>query len=84
MTEPRFVIRAQDRLAPDAIAAYSRACKAHGLTAQAEQVDLALEEVLAWQLQNPGAVKDPDHAHVPADAADPLREPQSEWTSKQE
>lgn len=80
MTEPRFVIRGKDALAPEVINAYVRACEARELTDQANQVRLALQEILEWQERNPHLVKPPDHAHVPADAQDDLRD----WAARQE
>ena len=63
---PVFPILAKDALAPGIIAAYRDLCLAEGATAQAGQVQLALDEVVAWQAANPGQVAMPDHRHVPA------------------
>lgn len=70
MTEPMpvFVIKAKDALAVDAIEAYRRDCIRHGLTEQAQEVNLALEEIKAWRRAHPDEVKLPDHKHVPAAA----------------
>lgn len=63
---PVFPILAKDALAPGIIAAYRDLCLATGATAQAGQVQLALDEVVAWQATNPGQVAMPDHRHIPA------------------
>ena len=63
---PVFPILAKDALAPGIIAAYRDLCLATGATAQAGQVQLALDEVVAWQATNPGRVAMPDHRHIPA------------------
>lgn len=62
---PVFVIKAKDEFAISAVSAYRRLCEARGLTDQAAQVRLAAAEMSAWRERNPGAVKLPDHQHVP-------------------
>jgi hypothetical protein len=62
---PVFVIKAKDRIAVSAVAWYRRLCEHEGLDEQAAQVRLAEEEMRAWRERNPGAVKVPDHPHVP-------------------
>jgi hypothetical protein len=62
---PVFVIKGQDALAIQAIAEYRNLCVQFGLSEQAVQVQLAIDEVEAWQAANPGRVKLPDHEHVP-------------------
>jgi hypothetical protein len=63
---PVFVIKGKDQLAPDAVAAYQNACVKHGLSEQAKQASLALDEIARWQTRHPELVKAPDHKHVPA------------------
>lgn len=65
---PTFVIKAKDLLAPEAVKAYWELCVKYHLHDQAEQVLLALDEIILWQQDNKDAVKLPDHAHVPAAA----------------
>jgi hypothetical protein len=65
---PVFVIKAKDRLAIDAIIDYRGLCTAHGLDEQAEQVQLAIDEIAVWQDANRHLVQLPDHPHVPASA----------------
>lgn len=62
---PVFVIKAKDRLAPEAVTAYGDLCAAEGLVSQLSQVDAALAEIRAWQRRHPDLVKMPDHPHVP-------------------
>jgi hypothetical protein len=70
MTDPMpvFPIKAKDALASTIVAAYRQECIRHDLHGQAEQVWLALEEILAWQRRNPEFVNLPDHKHVPVQA----------------
>ncbi len=63
---PVFVLKGKDALAADTVDWYMALCQARGLFAQAAQVQLAREEILAWQDRHPGRVKFPDHEHVPA------------------
>ena len=63
---PVFVIKAKDPLAVEAVEAYWGLCVGHGLTEQADQVQLAIDEIRAWQAANEDNVKLPDHIHVPA------------------
>lgn len=63
---PVFPILAKDLLAVDAVAAYQALCLKHGRAEQAAQVQLALDEMDAWQAAHPDLVKWPDHDHVPA------------------
>jgi DNA-binding HxlR family transcriptional regulator len=62
---PVFVIKAQDALAPQAIEAYRRLCVRYELLEQAEQVQLALDEIEAWQAANEDLLRLPRHRHVP-------------------
>lgn len=68
MTMPVFTIKAKDRLALGPIRVYRDLCRAAGLNAQAEQVNKAINEFIEWREQNPDAIKNPDHVHVPADS----------------
>jgi hypothetical protein len=63
---PVFVIKGKDRLAPDAVAAYSDLCLAGELDEQWAEVQAALAEIICWQRRHPGLVETPDHKHVPA------------------
>jgi len=63
---PVFVIKAKDVLAVAAVEAYRILCRHSWNFAQAAQVQLALDEIQAWQDRNPDLVKAPDHRHVPA------------------
>jgi hypothetical protein len=65
---PVFVLKAKDALTSTVVAAYRQECIRHDLHGQADQVWLALEEILAWQRRNPGLVALPDHKHVPVQA----------------
>lgn len=47
MTMPVFTIKAKDRLAIVAVAAYRDLCLDKGLDEQAKQVSLAIEEMIA-------------------------------------
>ncbi len=62
---PVFVIKAKDAFAVSAVWEYQRLCESRGLDAQAAQVRLARVEMSEWRERNPGAVKLPDHPHVP-------------------
>jgi len=68
MTDPMpvFVLKAKDVIAPGIVAAYARECTRYGLHDQAVQVELAYQEMAAWQARNFELVKMPDHEHVPA------------------
>lgn len=63
---PVFPLLGNDQLAPAAVNAYRTACALNNLTDQVHQVDLALAEMVDWQLRHPDLVKLPDHEHVPA------------------
>lgn len=63
---PVFVLKAKDRLAADVIEEYARRCVDRGLNRQARHVRLAVDEMRAWQVRHPEAMKLPDHDHVPA------------------
>jgi hypothetical protein len=63
---PVFVLKAKDNLALGAIDAYRKACQMIGDYGQAEQVELAMNEILKWRARNPFACKYPDHNHAPA------------------
>lgn len=67
---PVFIIKGRDALAPEAVAAYRDLCLKYRLDAQAAQVQLALDEIEAWQAAYPDDLRLPNHAHVPA-AANP-------------
>lgn len=62
---PVFVIKAKDTLAIEAIQAYRTLCLRQGLADMAAQVDLALDEIAAWQAAHPDDVRLPSHRHVP-------------------
>lgn len=68
MTDPMpvFVIKAKDSLAMSAVEAYRILCRHSGMPGQADQVQLALDEIEAWQGRNPELVKAPYHRHIPA------------------
>lgn len=57
--EPFFFIRGQDAHAPAAILHYTRLTKPRDATQANELMDL-LENVTAWQKENPEKVKFPD------------------------
>lgn len=61
---PVFPIKAKDALAPEAVAAYRDLCERYELHDQAVQVQLALDEITAWQAANEELLKLPDHQHV--------------------
>ncbi len=63
---PVFTIKAKDALAVEAVAAYRDLCTKYGLFEQANQVQLALEEIRAWQQDHEDDLRLPDHVHVPA------------------
>jgi hypothetical protein len=63
---PVFVIKGKDRLASEAVAAYSKLCLDDGLDEQWAEVEVALAEIIVWQQRHPELVKTPDHKHVPA------------------
>lgn len=63
---PVFVIKGKDRLAPEAIAAYSKLCLAGELDEQWVEVETALAEIVVWQQRHPDLVKTPSHKHVSA------------------
>jgi len=63
---PVFTIQAKHRLAVRAVRAYRDFCLDAGLTAQAAQVQRAIDEMREWRHQNKELIKDPDHEHVPA------------------
>lgn len=58
--EPRFVIRGQDLLAPQAIAAYARLARIAGLDDFAREVEARAVEILQWQATHARLVKRPD------------------------
>lgn len=68
---PVFPLKGQDALALETIVFYRDRCRAHGLTEQANQVQLAIDEMLAWQMDNPGWTRLPDHQHSPAGSEAP-------------
>lgn len=63
---PVFAIKARDNLAPMVIARYVAACREAGLHEQADQVEIALREILDWREDHRDLCKWPDHAHIPA------------------
>lgn len=58
--EPVFVIRAQDILAPQALAAYAALARKLGLSQHAQEVEARAVQMLAWQSAHAGLVKAPD------------------------
>jgi len=60
---PTFVIKGSDALAPAAIEAYRRLCVQYELHEQAEQVQMALDEIEDWQADHEELLKLPDHYH---------------------
>lgn len=67
---PVFTIKAKDRLALAAVAAYARLCTDYGLFDQAEEVGKAYDEIAVWQQRHADLVKLPDHPHVPVGGAE--------------
>src|SRR5262245_6905922 len=65
---PVFTIKAKDRLAVHAVAAYRALCERHGLGEQATEVSKALVEMAEWRRRHPDLIHLPDHPHVPATA----------------
>lgn len=63
---PVFVLKAQDRLALNAIIDYYHHCIYDGLNDQAGEVAKAYNEFEAWRERNPERMKWPDHPHQPA------------------
>ena len=63
---PVFTIQAKDRLAVAALVAYQALCDEWRLPRQAEEVEKAIDEMVAWRQRNPQQVKMPDRTHVPA------------------
>ncbi len=59
-SEPIFVIRAKDRLAPQALLEYAQLMMKSGNAAAAEEIFDFIKEVIAWQNENPDLVKEPD------------------------
>jgi hypothetical protein len=59
-SEPRFVLRAQDVLAPQCIAFYAELLRRHGDHEQAIEVETRGIEFLRWQARNRERVKMPD------------------------
>lgn len=64
-TMPVFPIKAKDALAIEAVQAYRELCVKYGLYGQAQQVQLAINEITDWQGANEDRMKLPDHKHVP-------------------
>ncbi|MCA0214768.1 MAG: KTSC domain-containing protein [Proteobacteria bacterium] len=67
--DPVIIFRAQDKLAPVALAAYVVACRDNGLDHQAEVVQARLDDFTAWAASRPDAMKLPDTTltrHTPA------------------
>jgi hypothetical protein len=58
--EPVFTIRAQDILAPQAIAHYAALVRKLGLDDFAHEVEARAVEILEWQAKHPTLVKVPD------------------------
>lgn len=58
--EPWFVVRAQDVIAPQAVAAYAGYLRTIGLDEQADQVEGLGIKFLRWQAENRALVKRPD------------------------
>jgi hypothetical protein len=66
---PVFTIKAKDRLALFAVAAYAALCDDHDLHRQSAEVRKAIAEMRDWQERHPDLVQWPDHPHVSAAAA---------------
>jgi hypothetical protein len=62
---PRFTMLAKDDVAPAVISFYIDQCRAVGWYEQADQVELALDELEGWRAAHPELCKMPDHPHVP-------------------
>lgn len=58
--EPVFVIRAQDILSPQALAAYAALARKLGLDAHAQYAEARAVQMLAWQASHSKLVKPPD------------------------
>jgi hypothetical protein len=58
--EQWFLIRGQDRFAPDAIEAYAGLVEGAMPAAMAADVRQVAEQVRQWQREHPGLVKTPD------------------------
>lgn len=58
--EPVFIIRAQDILAPQAVAAYAALARKLGLEHFAQDVEAHAVELMQWQAANASRVKVPD------------------------
>jgi hypothetical protein len=70
---PVFTIKAKDALAIEAIREYQAICRSRGLFEQAEQVELAIREMVEWRRENLTLLKMPDHEHVSAVAGNAER-----------
>lgn len=68
---PVFVLKGKDRLALDTIHHYKWLCREAGLLDQADEVEKAVDEMVAWRVRNFDRVQFPDHPHVPVAAAAP-------------
>lgn len=67
--DPVILFRAQDKLAPVALAAYIAACRDNGLDHQADVVQKRLDDFTGWAASRPDAMKLPDTTltrHTPA------------------
>lgn len=62
---PVFTIKAKDVLSIVTVEHYIDECEKLGLTYQAEQCRLALNEIKRWRNENAELVKVPNHEHVP-------------------
>lgn len=76
---PVFTIKAKDLLATEAVQAYRALCTKYDLSEQAVQVQLALDEIRAWQRDHNDQVRIPHHRHVAACAGPDPAEPHTTW-----
>jgi hypothetical protein len=64
--EPIFVLRGQDKFATGGIKGYQIGLEMWNQTKQADEVQKAMDEMIAWQARHADRIKNPDHQHVPA------------------
>jgi hypothetical protein len=64
VSQPVFVIKAQDALAFQTLRAYHDLCNEHGCVDQAKEVVKAMTEFQIWQHDFRRLTKLPDHEHV--------------------
>jgi hypothetical protein len=63
--EPIFVLRGQDKFATGGIKGYQIGLDTWNQTKQADEVQKAMDEMIAWQARHADRIKNPDHQHVP-------------------